>query len=191
MFGNSPAYLQELKPSTNADRHNRNLRFNNNLNLPNFRINRYKHSLIPKAITFGNELPEEVRSIENYTEFKTYLEKNVPQPNPLFNLGNRDLNIIASRIRMKSSNLNGHLFQLGLTDDPSCKCGYFFEDTVHFLLVCPIYLTQRTLLHNAVGPLAPFNVRTLLYGCPDLNCNQNDIIYFETLNFINSSCRFK
>ena len=37
---NVPSYLHELKPITNLDRHGRNLRSNNNLNIPHCRINK-------------------------------------------------------------------------------------------------------------------------------------------------------
>ena len=187
---NTPAYLKELKPELNEERHDRNLRSNSNFSIPSSRINKYKHSFLPTAITLWNQLSTEARNITCYDSFKTYLDKDCRPSNPLFNLGKRNINILMSRLRTNCSNLNGHLFLLKLTDDPRCKCGYFFEDTIHFFFVCPLYTGPRTALHNFVSPQAPFTLRTLLYGDDITNGNLNTNIYLQTIQYIESTKRF-
>ncbi len=104
---NVPSYLSEMKPAENVERHNRNLRSNNDLTLPKCRINKYKSSLLPKATSLWNELSLEVRNIVSYTSFKTVLERNIPPPNILFNIGTRKISILMAKLRMKCS-LNAH-----------------------------------------------------------------------------------
>ena len=190
MHNNVPSYLSEMKPTENVERHNRNLRSNNNLNLPKCRINKYKNSLVPKAISLWNGLSLENRNIVNYTSFKTILEKTIPPPNILFNIGTRKTSIMMAKLRMKCI-LNAHLFQLKLVDDPSCKSGYFFVDSTHFFFVCPLYNGPRAILHNLVSPCAPFTLHTLLYGCNDLDFDIKKRIYLGVIKYINDTNRFE
>ena len=146
---------------------------------------------MPNAISLWNGLSLEVRNTVSYTSFKTVLERNIPPPNILFNIGTRKISTIMAKLRMKCSNLNAHLFQLKLIDDPSCKCGYFFEDSIHFFFVCPLYNGPRTILHNLVGPHAAFTLHTLLYGCTDLGFDLNKSIYLGAIKYINDTKRFE
>ena len=93
---------------------------------------------------------------------------------------------------MKCSSLNGHLFNLKLTDDPRCKCGYFFEDTTHYFLVCPLFVRPRAALQAFVYPNAPFTVNTLL-----ILKNNNELdnetlkhIYLKTIEYVIHTGRF-
>ena len=65
-----------------------------------------------------------------------------------------------------------------------------FEDSVHFFLVCPLYVGPRNVLLNFVTPLCPPNMRSLLYGCPDLDFETNKQIYLHTINFVKDTKRF-
>ena len=191
MYGNCPLYLQNLKPLNNQSRHNRNLRSSTNLDIPKSRIARYENSVIPKAISLWNNLPNDLQSIANYKSFKSQLENDIRKPNEIYYVGERNLNIILARIRMNCSNLNGHLFNLKLTDDPRCPCGYFFEDSVHFFFVCPLYLPERHILHNFVSTLVrDFTLKTLLQGSPNLSKEDNILIVKSVIQFIKSSKRF-
>ena len=73
-------------------------------------------------------------------------------------------------------------------DSPACSCG--FEHEVHFLLICSLYNRPRVTLQNAMGHIAPFTLRTLLYGNDNLDLTENKRIITETLRFINDSKRF-
>jgi len=187
--GNIPPYLEELKPILNEIRHQKNLRSNNNFSAPSCRISKYQQSFLPNAIKLWNQLPPDAKRLVNYNAFKCYLEKDLFRYNPLFNLGNRHVNIIMSKLRTKSI-LNGHLFKLNLTNDPTCQCGYFFEDNNHFFLSCPLYVTYRTALSNFISPNAPFTVNTILYGCENINPNLNKEIYINTIKYIENTNRF-
>ena len=190
MYNNCPAYLECLRPANSRDRHNRNLRSSNKLDPPKSRIVRHESSLFPKAIAMWNNLPQDIQDIADHKSFKSQLEKNVPQCNDLFLIGERKINIILARLRMKCSNLNGHLFQLKIIENSSCRCGYFFEDSVHYFFVCPLYVQERNILHNFVAPLGPFNLKTLLYGNSDLSKTDNLSIMQEVIRYIKTTKRF-
>ena len=67
---------------------------------------------------------------------------------------------------------------------------HFLFFSFHFLLVCPLYNRPRVTLLNAMGHIAPFTLRTLLYGDDNLDFTENKRIITETLRFINESNRF-
>jgi hypothetical protein len=190
MYSNCPGYLHNLKPHITQARHNRNLRSGNKLDLPKSRIVRHESSLIPKAISMWNNLPKEIQDIADYKYFKSQLQEAVPKCNDLFFIGERKFNIILARLRMKCSDLHGHLFQLKIINNSSCKCGYFFEDSVHYFFVCPLYAQARYALHNFVSPLCSFNLKTLLYGCSDLSTDTNASIIHEVIKYIIATKRF-
>ena len=60
----------------------------------------------------------------------------------------------------------------------------------NFLLVRPLYNKPRVTLQNAIGHIAPFTVRTPLYGDDNLDLTENKRTITETLRFINDSKRF-
>ena len=91
---------------------------------------------------------------------------------------------------MGGSNLNGHLYSMKLIDSPACSCGFINENEFHFFLVCPLYNRPRVTLQNAMGNIAPFTLRTLLYGSENLDLTVNKRIVTETLRFIKDSKRF-
>ena len=95
-----------------------------------------------------------------------------------------------AKLRMRCSNLNGHLHTMKIVDSPACSCGFINENEFHFLLVCPLYNTPRVTLQNAKLHIAPFNLRTLLYGDDNLDFTETKRIITETLRFINDSKRF-
>ena len=71
----------------------------------------------------------------------------------------------------------------------ACSYGFVNENEFHFLLVCPLYNRPKVTLQNAMGHIAPFTLRTLLYGDDNLDLTEKRIIT-ETLRFISDSKRF-
>ena len=86
--------------------------------------------------------------------------------------------------------VTGHLYSMKLIDSPACSCGFINENEFHFFLVCPLYNRPRVTLQNAMGNIAPFTLRTLLYGSENLDLTVNKRIVTETLRFIKDSKRF-
>ena len=59
--------------------------------------------------------------------------------NPLFHLGTRQEQTIMARLRMRSSDLKGHLHSLKIIESSACSCGFKNEDEINFFLACPLY----------------------------------------------------
>ena len=97
--------------------------------------------------------------------------------------------MIMAKLRMGCSNLNGHLYSMKLIDSPACSCGFINENEFHFFL-CPLNNRPRVTLQNAMGNIASFTLRTLLYGSENLDLTVNKRIVIETLRFIKDSKRF-
>ena len=86
---------------------------------------------------------------------------------------------------MQCTKLNAHLFSLRVTDSP--QCAYNLEDNSHFLLHCPIYLTSRQKMLQALHALINANnlhVDTLLYGATDCDFDKNKTIFEIVHQFI-------
>ena len=75
-------------------------------------------------------------------------------------------------------------------DSPAYPCGFINENEFHFLLVCPLYNGPTVTLQNALGHIAPFTLRTLLYEDDNLDLTVNKRLITETFRFINDSKRF-
>ena len=69
-----------------------------------------------------------------------------------------------AKLRMRSSGLKGHLYSMEIIESSAYSCGFKNEDKIHFFLACPLYYRPRVKLLNALAHIAPFTVRTLLYG---------------------------
>ena len=82
------------------------------------------------------------------------------------------------------------ILYMKIIDSPACLCGFIKENEFHFFLVCPLYNRPRLTLQNAMAHIAPFTLRTLLYGDEYLDIASNKRIVTETLRFIKDSKRF-
>ena len=105
---------------------------------PEWRLRTYQKSFLPFAVSLWNSLEDNTRTTSNYEFFKDTLMGNV-NDNPLFHLGTRKEQIIMARLRMRSSDLKGHLYSMKIIESSACSCGFKNEDEIHFLLACPLY----------------------------------------------------
>ena len=77
-----------------------------------------------------------------------------------------------------------------IIDSPTCWCEFVNENEFHILLVCHLYNRPRVTRLNAMGHIAPFTLRTLLYGDDNLDLTENKRIITDALRCINDSKRF-
>ena len=63
-----------------------------------------------------------------------------------------------AHLRLKRSNLNTHLHQIGLSNSPACKCGQPLESVKHFLLHCKLYELPRAQLFEKLEGLLEMSV---------------------------------
>ena len=104
----------------------------------------YHHSAIPFSLT---PYPNGIHSVDkrnqpNPKSFGKTVAKhyNVRKPPHFYSLGTKLGNKLHTRLRLKTSELNAHLFRIGLTQSPQCRCGYKKEGSRHFILLCESFI---------------------------------------------------
>ena len=120
------------------------------------------------------------------------MNKNKDKPPPWFSTGNRKASIIHARMRMLCSPLAEHLYSfIHVVDTPVCDCGFRRENNKHFLLECPLYQDERTLMLeklNLIG-FSPL-LKNLLFGNEKYEENKNKQAFETIQEFINQTGRF-
>ena len=88
---------------------------------------------------------------------------------------------------MQCSKLNYHLFLLHVVDSPACVCGHNIEDSSHYLLHCPLFDRDRTVMYQQIAHVVNINhikVENLLYGVNYLSTDDNLKIFDAVHDFI-------
>ena len=100
-----------------------------------------------------NLLDLRIRQLSNFESFKYKLQQHYfknAKPSSYYNIGNRYLNILHTRIRNNCSALRNDLVHANLIHNPSCSCGYSTENAEHFLLYCKRFDAQRNILSRSL-----------------------------------------
>ena len=165
-------------------------------NLTHFRARTelFDDSFFPSTVRLWNQLPLETRNSASIGIFKSNITKSVVRAikyPELYNFGDRFLAVQHTRLRLGASQLNSHLFKIGVKDTPLCVCGLSSEDAWHYFFICPIYAVERSLLHTTISLYAPFTLQTVLYGCPECSLEENIAIFSSVHEFISATGRFK
>ena len=106
----SPSYLSSLVPKSLDHASSYNLRNSHNLQPIATRTNINYNSSLPSVIRDWNELPLVVRQLDSVCSFKNYLNRDfTPVPNYYLTC-NRKSQILHTRLRTNSSELNNDLF---------------------------------------------------------------------------------
>ena len=118
-----------------------------------------------------NRLPSSMKLVTNMNAFKTNLGTLMkPCKNKLYNFGSKIGNSYQTQLRVGNSQLNGHLFEIGLSNTPACLCGHKLESVSHFLLDCFLYHNEReTLMLNINDLVRPqpskrYLCNAMIYG---------------------------
>jgi len=125
-----PTYLHESLPVHVQHRHN----LRNDSNIRNFRArtDKFRTSILPDCIRLWNDIPPAIKILPTIELFRTAIQTN-PCVNVLYNGIDRRLSVIHAQLRMKCSNLNSHLFNLHVVDNPFCNCSVnVIEDKLSF-----------------------------------------------------------
>ena len=120
-----------------------------------------------------------------------------PKGNSVFDIHDTNGIKLLTRLRLKFSHLNEHKFRHNFNHmvDSMCTCGLEPEATLHYLLRCNIYSTQRQELLNNVCVLNPSLknysneklLNILLCRSENFNCNMNMDILKATIKFLKIS----
>ena len=157
------------------------------------RTDLFNNSFFPSTVRLWNELPKDIKNSESLSVFKSKLGNlfiQTPIPSQLYNHGNRFVAILHTRLRLGSSQLNSHLFKIGIKPTPGCSCGASTEDPWHFFFECPLFVTARSNLHLIISKYAPFSLNIVLYGSNKCTLHENIQIFSAVHDYINLTTRF-
>ena len=154
-----PTYVTDLLTDTRHGATGLDLRNATHLTIPHTRLASYHQSYIPATIRQWNLLPSALRRTTSHSDFarQVWQRFGAPEP-PLFHsFGTKAGNTNHTRLRIGLSTLNAHLFKVchPNTHTPSCICGHPSEDTVHYVLWCPVHQIHRSKLINSVKTILP------------------------------------
>jgi len=165
-----------------------------NLTIPKCKTNIFRKSFIVSGIVDWNQLDVNIKTASNKLIFKRSLSTlNKTDPIPFPHNSSRSNQVWFAQLRADFSNLNGHLYSKGCIETSSCTCGYFCEDTAHYLLHCPLYTIPRQILLHRLSFVNANQVLTaslLLYGSTLLSLEENLSIFDYVCEFIKQSGRF-
>ena len=194
--GSVPAHLQPLVPTTRESRRRLHLRLRNDthLQVPYCRTTTYKNSFVPYSTRLWNSLPMEVKEATSYNQFKKKCRDHIlssRQHQKFRRLGNRQSNILTTRLRLGWCQLNSTLAKFNITTR-SCACGATSETVAHFLLHCPLHTAARQTLASSVLQLVGQSLSTgvLLNGSPGQNSATNQKLSDALHSFLTSTNRF-
>ena len=157
-----------------------------------------KICFFPSAVIEWNNLDLFIRNSECLSIFKKFILKFIrPSPSSTHNCFNTKGIKYLTRLRLGLSHLREHKFKHGFLDslNPICNCGLDIESTCHFLLHCPNFINERTLLLNDVSRITKDALPTcetafiklLLYGDDSFDSATNTLILNAYLKYILSS----
>ena len=154
-----PSYVTDMLTDTRHDATGLYLRNATTLTIPPIRLASFHQSYIPATIRKWNLLPSALRSITSHSEFsrQVWRQFGAPEPPLFYSYGTKVGNINHTRLRIGLSTLNAHLFQIchPSVASPSCSCGHPTEDTIHYVLWCPLHNIHRSVLLNEMNTLLP------------------------------------
>ena len=166
-----------------------------------FKHSFFKNSFFPSVINEWNNLGKSIRNSESMSIFKKSILKFIRAcPNSTHNCFNTRGIKHLTRLHLGLSYLRNHKFKHGFLDsiNPICSCGFNIETTCHFLLHCPNFINERSLLLNNVSRLTKDKLRScdtsivklLFYGHDSLDLVANTLILNAFVDFISASKRF-
>ncbi len=189
-----PSYVTNLIPPPVNAVSNYNLRNQNNITIPNARLDIFKRSFIPSTVQLWNELDPSLRNLDTLKQFKTacaqqiYTNYNIP----LYYIeGERFSTVMHARLRNNCSNLNSDLCNNYLRDNPFCNCSEVVEDAEHYFFQCQTYNAPRTVLFQSLRQYHPLSTNILLYGRREESNEYNFAIFKAVRIFVKSTKRFK
>ena len=143
-------YLFKLIPLKSSNYVTRNI---HNIPLLKTRHTFFKNSFFLSSIIEWNKLDHNIRNSSSFNIFRKSILKFIrPSANSLFNCHNPKGIKNITRMRLGLSHLRDHKFKHSFQDslNPLCNCGSDIESTAHFLLHCPMYITERHSLLSTI-----------------------------------------
>ena len=135
------------------------LRNETHLTLPFSCLASFHRSFFPATTRLWNQLPSLLRDIVPRQDFarQVWQRFGTPGPPPFYSHGTKQGNTFHTQLRIGLSTLNSHLFQICYKNitSPECTCGQPNENTIHFMLWCPLYSDHRLTLFTELETTLP------------------------------------
>ena len=141
-----------------------------------------------------------IRNSKSLSTFKkSVLQFIRPCPRSTYNCFNNKGIKHITRLRLGLSHIRDHKFKDGFLDslNPICSCGLDVETTYHYLLHCPNFTNERSILsivstvnESSLTSCDASIVKVLFNGDESLDLETNTLILNATVDFILSNKRF-
>jgi hypothetical protein len=191
--GNSPEFLCDLIPPSVGETNNYNLR-NSHISQTTNRLYISQQSFFPSTTKLWNLLDLRICQLSTFESFKYKLKQHYfknTKPPSYYNIGNRYLNILHSRIRNKCSALRNDLFHDNMIHNPSCSCEYSTENAEHFILYCKRFDAHIDILYRSLlAANVHIDLNTLLFGSQIYNIETHRHVFITVQTYIKETCRF-
>lgn len=184
-----PEYLTAILPPLISERNNYHLRRPLEREHLGWDLTRFRESFFVSTTSIWNSLPVEIQNCSSIGELKHFLRKDDHCVPAFLYCGERLSQIIHCRLRQGMSNLNQHMVNRFLSDNPKCPCGFYSENAKHYLLHCPRYQAIRA---RTIGLLdiTQTDITTLLNGNLQLSMSSNNLIFKAVQDYIVATKRF-
>jgi hypothetical protein len=146
-------------------------------------------SFIPSTVSLWNNLDLNVKNSPNIACFKSRIKEKTIKSPEYYSEGSRKLSILHARLRHKCSSLNSDLYRINITNDPKCQCGAPYEDSIHYLMECPLYQNERYCVFRNLRETNK-NIETLLFGNDEISIKENSNIFNKVRAYIRQTKRF-
>jgi hypothetical protein len=203
----APPYLIDVCPPLVGDMTDYNLRRAANIAAPPGTKQGYVNSFFPSTIRQWNQLDHSIKQSPSIDSFKYQLKKvKCLKKNKLYPKFSGAKAINHTRLRLGLSGLKAHRHAYNHIPQPNCDlCGARREDSMHFLLQCPVFAVPRTIMMYEIRDLyltkhIEFDltrtivkkelVNYLLQGDNRLSEVENVSLFSIVQSFIASSKRF-
>ena len=157
-----------------------------------------KIRFFPSGVIKWNKLDLSIRNSETLSIFKKCILQFIrSSPGSTFNCFNTKGIKHLRRLRFSLNHLGDHKFKYDVLDSlsPICSCGLDIETTCHYLLYCPYFINERTLLlidvpritKDALPSCETTFVKLLLYGKDSFDPATSTLILNASVNHILSN----
>ena len=136
----SPPYLRNCIPSYVRDSSSYQLRDADEQGTIPCRLDLFHKSFFSSGGSWVELASTWIVKIPDHKKFKIALQKSLPVSNKLYSYGRRKCSIIHSRLRMGCSELNAHLYNYQVIENPKCPCRDDYEDSFHYFLYVQQFL---------------------------------------------------
>ena len=161
----SPDYLLRKIPQRRSSHIIRN---SDEIPLFETKHNFYKNSFFPSTTIEWNNLDQDLRNSESYTLLRSSILKFIrSSQNSIYSCQNiMDIKLV-TRPRLGLSHLREQKFKSSFYDtlNSLCNCGMDLEYSTHFLLQCPLHISETCTLMSNLNRINPLIFQLLCNFC--------------------------